>query len=90
MKYLAARETGRAEDIMRDAVVKAHKYFNGSSKQGKEPAARQPPALLFFVFILEPPVPRIGVDNLTRVVVVEENKSRLGLCRQFEDGGIHS
>ena len=28
MKYLAARETGRAEDIMRDAVVKAHKYFN--------------------------------------------------------------
>ncbi len=28
MKCLAARETGCAEDIMRDAVVKAHKYFN--------------------------------------------------------------
>ena len=28
MKYLAARETAKAEDIMRDALVKAQKYFD--------------------------------------------------------------
>jgi len=33
MEYLAARETAKAEDIMREALVNAQKYFNKMYKE---------------------------------------------------------